>query len=97
MILLTILLLSGRISSVITGKESGNAGRDPNGERDGVSNGGPSAAAINPNRANIEVVLYESDFNGDYSTRTYQLIGEYSPSGAKISAEGEILQVGYDN
>lgn len=94
MLLLTFLLISGRIVSVFTGKENGNIGDRSSGNGGGRGgNGGTAVTAVNPNRANVEVVLYESDNNGDYTTRTYQLVGDFSPAGVKISAEGEILQV----
>ena len=94
MLLLTFLLISGRIVSVFTGKENGNIGDRSTGNGGGRGgNGGSAVTAVNPNRANVEVVLYESDYNGDYSTRTYQLVGDFSPAGVKISAEGEMLQV----
>ncbi len=108
MLLLTFLLISGRVISVYTGKENGIPGLDIEGRMPssgsngrGIaavdSNGGSAVAATNPNRANVEVVLYESDFNGDYNTRTFQLVGDFSTSGAKISAEGDILQVYYNH
>lgn len=41
----------------------------------------------------VEVVLFESSPNGDYTTYTTGLQGRFSKAGATISAEGEIVQV----
>ena len=41
----------------------------------------------------LEIVLYESGQNGEYTTRTYKLTGEFSTAGTTISAEGRIIQV----
>lgn len=41
----------------------------------------------------VEVVLFESSPNGDYTTYTTGLQGSFSRAGATISAEGEIVQV----
>lgn len=41
----------------------------------------------------VEVVLFESSSNGDYTTYTTGLQGRFSRAGATISAEGEIVQV----
>ncbi|KAF3695437.1 E3 ubiquitin-protein ligase znrf3 [Channa argus] len=40
----------------------------------------------------VEVVLFESSPNGDYTTYTTGLQGRFSKAGATISAEGEIVQ-----
>ncbi|KAA0716782.1 E3 ubiquitin-protein ligase znrf3 [Triplophysa tibetana] len=40
----------------------------------------------------VEVVLFESSPNGDYTTYTTGLQGSFSRAGATISAEGEIVQ-----
>ncbi|ROI16589.1 E3 ubiquitin-protein ligase znrf3 [Anabarilius grahami] len=40
----------------------------------------------------VEVVLFESSPNGDYTTYTTGLQGRFSRAGATISAEGEIVQ-----
>ncbi|KAJ3604228.1 hypothetical protein NHX12_028969 [Muraenolepis orangiensis] len=42
----------------------------------------------------VEVVLFESSPNGDYTTYTTGLQGRFSKAGATISAEGEIVQCG---
>ncbi|XP_029296247.1 E3 ubiquitin-protein ligase znrf3-like [Cottoperca gobio] len=42
----------------------------------------------------VEVVLFESSPNGDYTTYTTGLQGRFSKAGATISAEGEIVQGG---
>lgn len=41
----------------------------------------------------VEVVLFESSPNGDYTTYTTGLQGRFSRAGATISAEGDIVQV----
>ncbi|XP_055743522.1 E3 ubiquitin-protein ligase znrf3-like isoform X1 [Salvelinus fontinalis] len=41
----------------------------------------------------VEVVLFESSPNGDYTTYTTGLQGRFSKAGATISAEGEIVQM----
>ncbi|GLD54379.1 E3 ubiquitin-protein ligase ZNRF3 isoform X1, partial [Lates japonicus] len=41
----------------------------------------------------VEVVLFESSPNGDYTTYTTGLQGRFSKAGATISAEGEIVQI----
>ncbi|XP_065106917.1 E3 ubiquitin-protein ligase znrf3 [Paramisgurnus dabryanus] len=41
----------------------------------------------------VEVVLFESSPNGDYTTYTTGLQGRFSRAGATISAEGEIVQM----
>ncbi|XP_043924400.1 E3 ubiquitin-protein ligase ZNRF3 isoform X2 [Protopterus annectens] len=41
----------------------------------------------------VEVVLFESSSNGDYTTYTTGLQGRFSRAGAVISAEGEIVQM----
>ena len=66
---------------------------------DGVSSGdGPVTGAVGSghtgNRAVVEVVFQDSDVNGEYTTRTYQLSGTFSPAGARVTADGEIKQVG---
>uniref|UniRef100_A0A4W5RPT5 Uncharacterized protein n=1 Tax=Hucho hucho TaxID=62062 RepID=A0A4W5RPT5_9TELE len=40
----------------------------------------------------VEVVLFESSPNGDYTTYTTGLQGRFSKAGATIRAEGEIVQ-----
>ncbi|MGH0148648.1 UNVERIFIED_CONTAM: hypothetical protein FKN15_055868 [Acipenser sinensis] len=40
----------------------------------------------------VEVVLFESSPNGDYTTYTTGLQGRFAKAGAIISAEGEIVQ-----
>ncbi|RXN30814.1 E3 ubiquitin- ligase ZNRF3 [Labeo rohita] len=40
----------------------------------------------------VEVVLFESSPNGDYTTYTTGLQGRFSRAGATISAEGDIVQ-----
>lgn len=51
-------------------------------------------AALAKDTAFVEVVLFESSPNGDYTTYTTGLQGRFSKAGATISAEGEIVQVG---
>lgn len=51
-------------------------------------------AAHAKDTAFVEVVLFESSPNGDYTTYTTGLQGRFSKAGATISAEGEIVQVG---
>uniref|UniRef100_A0A3Q2YF33 E3 ubiquitin-protein ligase ZNRF3 n=1 Tax=Hippocampus comes TaxID=109280 RepID=A0A3Q2YF33_HIPCM len=46
-----------------------------------------------PDTAYVEVVLFESSANGDYTTYTTGLQGRFSRAGATISAEGEIVQM----
>ncbi|XP_078277400.1 E3 ubiquitin-protein ligase znrf3 isoform X2 [Rhinoraja longicauda] len=41
----------------------------------------------------VEVVLFESSSNGEYTTFTTDLQGRFSRAGATISAEGEIVQM----
>uniref|UniRef100_H0VPK6 E3 ubiquitin-protein ligase ZNRF3 n=1 Tax=Cavia porcellus TaxID=10141 RepID=H0VPK6_CAVPO len=41
----------------------------------------------------VEVVLFESSPSGDYTTYTTGLTGRFSPAGATLSAEGEIVQM----
>ncbi|GCB61863.1 hypothetical protein scyTo_0011392 [Scyliorhinus torazame] len=41
----------------------------------------------------VEVVLFESSANGEYTTFTTDLQGRFSRAGATISAEGEIVQM----
>ncbi|GCC44773.1 hypothetical protein chiPu_0029032, partial [Chiloscyllium punctatum] len=41
----------------------------------------------------VEVVLFESSPNGEYTTFTTDLQGRFSRAGATISAEGEIVQM----
>ena len=56
-----------------------------------------AAARLGPvsakDTAFVEVVLFESSPNGDYTTYTTGLQGRFSKAGATISAEGEIVQV----
>lgn len=56
-----------------------------------------AAAALGSVRAKetafVEVVLFESSSNGEYTTFTTDLQGRFSRAGATISAEGEIVQV----
>ncbi|MED6293964.1 E3 ubiquitin-protein ligase znrf3 [Characodon lateralis] len=49
-------------------------------------------AALAKDTAFVEVVLFESSPNGDYTTYTTGLQGRFSKAGATISAEGEIVQ-----
>lgn len=49
--------------------------------------------ALAKDTAFVEVVLFESSPNGDYTTYTTGLQGRFSKAGATISAEGEIVQV----
>lgn len=53
---------------------------------------GPPAARARE-AAFVEVVLFESSPNGDYTTYTTGLQGKFSTAGATISAEGEIVQM----
>lgn len=46
-------------------------------------------------KAILEIVLYETTENGEYKTYTIALNGHFSPAGAAISAEGDIVQVGH--
>lgn len=48
------------------------------------------AASHAKDTAFVEVVLFESSPNGDYTTYTTGLQGRFSKAGATISAEGEI-------
>lgn len=50
-------------------------------------------AVLAKDTAFVEVVLFESSPNGDYTTYTTGLQGRFSKAGATISAEGEIVQV----
>ncbi|MEQ2174235.1 hypothetical protein GOODEAATRI_005728 [Goodea atripinnis] len=50
-------------------------------------------AVLTKDTAFVEVVLFESSPNGDYTTYTTGLQGRFSKAGATISAEGEIVQV----
>nr|XP_014342312.1 PREDICTED: E3 ubiquitin-protein ligase ZNRF3 [Latimeria chalumnae] len=50
-------------------------------------------AALAKETAFVEVVLFESSPNGDYTTYTTDLQGRFSRAGATISAEGEIVQM----
>lgn len=50
-------------------------------------------AVLAKDTAFVEVVLFESSPNGDYTTYTTGLQGRFSEAGATISAEGEIVQV----
>ncbi|XP_048860626.1 E3 ubiquitin-protein ligase znrf3-like isoform X2 [Brienomyrus brachyistius] len=52
-----------------------------------------SRSAFAKDTAFVEVVLFESSPNGDYTTYTTGLQGRFSKAGATISAEGEIVQV----
>nr|XP_019954620.1 PREDICTED: E3 ubiquitin-protein ligase znrf3-like [Paralichthys olivaceus] len=56
-----------------------------------------AAARLGPvsakDTAFVEVVLFESSPNGDYTTYTTGLQGRFSKAGATISAEGEIVQM----
>ncbi|XP_032898984.1 E3 ubiquitin-protein ligase ZNRF3 isoform X2 [Amblyraja radiata] len=56
-----------------------------------------AAAALGSVRAKetafVEVVLFESSSNGEYTTFTTDLQGRFSRAGATISAEGEIVQM----
>ncbi|XP_077416712.1 E3 ubiquitin-protein ligase znrf3 isoform X2 [Vanacampus margaritifer] len=49
--------------------------------------------ALAKDTAYVEVVLFESSANGDYTTYTTGLQGRFSKAGATISAEGEIVQM----
>ncbi|XP_077942290.1 E3 ubiquitin-protein ligase znrf3 isoform X2 [Gasterosteus aculeatus] len=49
--------------------------------------------ALAKDTAFVEVVLFESSPNGDYTTYTTGLQGRFSKAGATISAEGEIVQM----
>ncbi|XP_051924892.1 LOW QUALITY PROTEIN: E3 ubiquitin-protein ligase znrf3 [Hippocampus zosterae] len=49
--------------------------------------------ALAKDTAYVEVVLFESSANGDYTTYTTGLQGRFSRAGATISAEGEIVQM----
>lgn len=51
------------------------------------------AASHAKDTAFVEVVLFESSPNGDYTTYTTGLQGRFSKAGATISAEGEIVQM----
>uniref|UniRef100_T1IXE2 Uncharacterized protein n=1 Tax=Strigamia maritima TaxID=126957 RepID=T1IXE2_STRMM len=51
-----------------------------------------SAVAAAQERALLEVVLFETTENGKYRTYTYELYGQFSGAGAKLSAEGDIVQ-----
>ncbi|KAM5237665.1 E3 ubiquitin-protein ligase ZNRF3 [Ctenodactylus gundi] len=53
---------------------------------------GPGAARAKET-AFVEVVLFESSPSGDYTTYTTGLTGRFSPAGAMLSAEGEIVQM----
>ncbi|CAL9708042.1 unnamed protein product [Knipowitschia caucasica] len=50
-------------------------------------------SALSKDTAFVEVVLFESSPNGDYTTYTTGLQGRFSRAGATISAEGEIVQM----
>nr|XP_015816001.2 E3 ubiquitin-protein ligase znrf3 isoform X2 [Nothobranchius furzeri] len=50
-------------------------------------------SALAKDTAFVEVVLFESSPNGDYTTYTTGLQGRFSKAGATISAEGEIVQM----
>lgn len=50
-------------------------------------------AVLAKDTAFVEVVLFESSPNGDYTTYTTGLQGRFSKAGATISAEGEIVQM----
>ncbi|XP_032435357.1 E3 ubiquitin-protein ligase znrf3 isoform X1 [Xiphophorus hellerii] len=50
-------------------------------------------AVLAKDTAFVEVVLFESSPNGDYTTYTTGLQGRFSEAGATISAEGEIVQM----
>ncbi|CAL8344655.1 unnamed protein product [Lota lota] len=50
-------------------------------------------SVIAKDTAFVEVVLFESSPNGDYTTYTTGLQGRFSKAGATISAEGEIVQM----
>ncbi|KAM9743345.1 E3 ubiquitin-protein ligase znrf3 isoform 2-T2 [Menidia menidia] len=50
-------------------------------------------AVLGKDTAFVEVVLFESSPNGDYTTYTTGLQGRFSKAGATISAEGEIVQM----
>lgn len=52
-----------------------------------------SALTSDANKARIDVLLFETAVNAEYTTKTYHLTGNFSPAGAKIGAEGEVLQV----
>ncbi|XP_061625037.1 E3 ubiquitin-protein ligase znrf3 isoform X2 [Phyllopteryx taeniolatus] len=49
--------------------------------------------ALAKDTAYVEVVLFESSANGDYTTYTTGLQGRFSKAGATISAEGDIVQM----
>ncbi|XP_041079338.1 E3 ubiquitin-protein ligase znrf3-like isoform X1 [Polyodon spathula] len=49
--------------------------------------------ALAKDTAFVEVVLFESSPNGDYTTYTTGLQGRFAKAGAIISAEGEIVQM----
>ncbi|XP_022109495.1 E3 ubiquitin-protein ligase ZNRF3-like [Acanthaster planci] len=87
MILLSLLLLAGPVMC-----QAGESAVD-SGSGDGPGNGAAGSPGLTGSRAVVEVVLYDSNLNGDYTTRTLKLTGTFSPAGVTISAEGEIKQM----
>ena len=46
-------------------------------------------------RAVLEIVMHRITRNGEYKTEVQKIFGHYSAAGPTVSAEGDILQVGF--
>ncbi|XP_046347588.1 E3 ubiquitin-protein ligase ZNRF3-like [Haliotis rufescens] len=52
-----------------------------------------ASRGMTQNTGILEIVLFNSVENGDYKTRSYRLNGEFSAAGARVSAEGQLMQL----